>query len=61
MQVWLVWEHYCHSFDIVADESLHIVGIFASEESAFIKVEELTEKQADPDISYYYEAHDVQE
>ena len=61
MQVWVVWEEYFHSFDIVAEESQHIVGIFASEESAYIKVDELTEQQPDPDISYRYEAHNVEE
>ncbi len=61
MQVWVVWEHFCHSFDIIAEESLHIVGIFASEESAYVKVDEMTQKQEDPDISYYYEAHNVED
>lgn len=60
MQVWVLWEHYFQSYDIVADESLQIVGIFSCEESAFCKMEELTEQQQDECISYYYEKHNVE-
>jgi hypothetical protein len=59
MQVWVLWERYFQSFDIVADESQHIVGIFSCEESAYCAQEELTEKQQDECISYFYECHDV--
>ena len=61
MKVWVVWKRYCQSFDIVADESLCIVGIFLSEESAFMKTEELDENETDPNISYHYEVYEVEE
>jgi len=64
MKVWLVWEHFCQSFDIIAEESTTLVGVYASEEAAFCAVEDLSAAQGDgldAHISYYYEEQLVRE
>lgn len=59
-KVYLVWEHYCESFDLIAEESTTLVGVYASEESAYCAVEDFAAAQKDEKISYYYEEHKVQ-
>lgn len=59
MKVWIVWERYFKSFDIMAEESASIAKVCNSEELAYCCVEELKQKQEDPDIDYYYEQFEV--
>ena len=61
MKVWLVYEKFFQSFDIVADESLTLVRVCASEETAYCLVDDCEKAQTDENISYYYEEHEVME
>lgn len=60
MKVYLVYEHYFKSFDIVADESLTLVKIYSSEEAAYCAIEDLAAAQTDECIDYYYEEREVE-
>lgn len=59
MKVWIVWEHYCKCFDIVAEETRTLIGVYASEEAAYCAVEDFAAAQTDKDITYHYEEQEV--
>ena len=61
MKVYLVYERYYQSFDIMAEESLTLVNVYASEESAYCAVEDLAAVQPNEYIEYYYEEREVQQ
>jgi hypothetical protein len=59
MDVFIVWERYCRCFDIISEESVSLLKVYASEDAAFFAVEELDAAPHDEDITYYYTREEV--